>query len=79
MKLKGMDSLTTVKFDEKANAAVRANNEDIKAKAEAEPVPGGNLDKLRSMEPNLQANGAEASMFNYEGDSAEELVAILLF
>ncbi len=52
-KLKSMSSVGSVKFDDKANAAVRANNEDIKGRAEAEPAQGGNLEKLRSQEPNM--------------------------
>ena len=78
-KLKSMESLSPVKFDDKANAAVRANNQEIYAREEAEPAAGGNLDKLREQDPNMTSKGAEASYFNYAGSSAEEFVALLLF
>lgn len=46
-KLKTLSALSSVKFDDKANAAVRANNQDITSRAEDQPTAGGNLDKLR--------------------------------
>ena len=59
MKLKEMAALSPVKFDDKANAAVRANNQEIYDREEAEPAAGGNMDKLREQDPNMQPQGAE--------------------
>ena len=44
--LKALAAMRTLKFNDAANSAVRANNEDICQKDEAEPAEGGNLAKL---------------------------------
>ena len=78
-KLKELSAMSTVKFDDQANAAVRANNEDIKSKAEDEPAEGGNLAKLAEMAgAGRDAKAKETSYYNYQGQSAEEFVALLL-
>ena len=78
-KLKTLPAVTTVKFDDAANAAVRANNVDIIAKAEDAPAEGGNCTKLESVSgASREAKATEASFFDYTGSSAEEFVAILL-
>ena len=79
-KLKVLNPITTVKFDDGANAACRANNADIVGREEAEPAEGGNLQKLKEMAGDgKEPRGAEASFFGYQGSSAEEFVAILLY
>ena len=75
-----MNSITTVKFDDGANAACRANNADICGRDEDEPAEGGNLQKLQEMAGDgKEPRGSETSIFAYRGSSAEELVAILLY
>ena len=76
--LKSMTKVTTVKFDNEANAAVRENNTAICGKAEDAPEEGGNITKLNEM-TGREAAGTEASFFNYPGQSAEEFVALLLY
>ena len=79
-KLKVSNPITTVKFDDGANAAVRANNADIVGRDEAEPAEGGNLQKLQEMAGDgKEPSGSETSFFEYRGSSAEEFVAILLY
>ena len=79
-KLKVLNPITTVKFDEGANAACRANNADICGREEAEPAEGGNLAKLQEQAGDgKEPRGSEASFFEYRGSSAEEFVAILLY
>ena len=79
-KLKVMNSITTVKFDDGANAACRVNNADIVGRDEAEPECGGNLAKLKEMAGDgKDPSGSETSFFEYKGSSAEEFVAILLY
>ena len=78
-KLKTMESIRPLRFDAEANGAVRANNEDIRARAEDAPVAGGNIAKLdERIGSSRKAKAKEASFFKYEGSSAEELVSILL-
>ena len=78
-KLKEASPVTIVKFDDSANAAVRANNEDIKSRAEDAPAEGGNIDKLAAQVGGARdAKAREASFYNYKGASAEEFVALLL-
>ena len=78
-KLKTMESVNPLRFDAEANAAVRANNKDIIARAEVAPVTGGNIAKLdERIGSGRTAKAKEASFFKYEGSSAEELVSILL-
>ena len=78
-KLKTMESIKPLRFDAEAIGAVRANNEDIRARAEDAPVAGGNIAKLdERIGSSRKAKAKEASFFKYEGSSAEELVSILL-
>ena len=78
-KLKSMTKVTTVKFDEEANAAVRGNNAAICGREEDAPSEdGSNLTKLNEM-TGREPCGAEASFYNYTGSSAEEFVALLLY
>ena len=42
-----------------------ANNEEIIARAEAEPAEGGNLAKLTEIAPEQQTEAFEASYFKY--------------
>ena len=76
--LKSMAKISTVKFDNEANAAVRANNTEICKKAEDAPEEGSNITKLNEM-TGRETAGAEASFYNFEGSSAEEFVALLLY
>ena len=78
-RLKEVNPMSVVKFDDDANAACRGNNEDIKARAEDAPAAGGNVDKLQSVAgASREAKAREASFFNYNGANAEELISILL-
>ena len=81
-----MEKVPTLKFDDGANAAVRANNEELcssvaVARLETdEPVPGDNLRIMRDqMGADKEPSGSEYSVFGYKGSSAEEFVALLLY
>ena len=68
-----------VKFLDKANMACRNNNKTICERAEEKPAKGGNIEQLKLIVgSNQESLAEEASYFNYEGDQAEELLAILL-
>ena len=70
--------MSTVKFDDEANAACRANNEDICGRAEDAPAEGGNIEKLKQMAGGRDAKARESSFYDYKGCNAEELISILL-
>lgn len=76
--LKNMQKVSTVKFDDEANRAVRENNDAICQRAEDSPEEGGNQAKLNEI-TGREPCGGEASIYNYSGNSAEELIAILLY
>ena len=79
-KLKEMQPVSPVKFDEALNNAVRANNADICGREEDAPADGGNIAKLKEQSGNSKdPKAAETSLYNYKGASAEELVALLLY
>ena len=78
-KLKNMVKVTTVKFEDKANTAVRQNNAAICGREEdSPPEDAGNLAKLNEI-TGQEPTGAEATFYNYGGSSAEEFVALLLY
>ena len=78
-KLKSMQKVTTVKFDEDANSAVRQNNAAICGREEdSPPEDAGNLAKLKE-NTGREPLGGEATFYNYGGSSAEEFVAVLLY
>ena len=79
--LKTVDPRSTLKFDDGCNAAVRANNEAICAEDAAveKPEAGGNIAKFKEMQDGQDPKAHEYSFFKYEGTSAEELVALLLY
>ena len=58
---------------------MRANNEDICAAADEQPAVGGNLAKMGELQGDQNPKGFEYSVFEYQSDSAEELVALLLY
>lgn len=78
-KLKSMKNVTTVKFEDNANSAVRQNNAAICGREEdSPPEDAGNLVKLNEI-TGKEPSGAEATYYNYGGSSAEEFVALLLY
>lgn len=48
-KLKQCKPMSTIRYDDQSNVAVRSNNDDIIGRAEASPAEGGNLSKLREV------------------------------
>ena len=78
--LKTADSRSTIKFDDGCNAAVRNNNQGICGEnAVDQPEAGGNLAGYRQLQDSQDPKGFEYSYFKYEGASAEELVALLIY
>ena len=78
--LKTVNPCSTVKFDDGCNAAVRNNNVDLCGENAVEkPEAGGNLDMYRELQQSQDPKGFEYSFFKYEGNSAEEFVALLLY
>mmetsp|Transcript_30677 Transcript_30677/g.37970 ORF Transcript_30677/g.37970 Transcript_30677/m.37970 type:complete len:144 (+) Transcript_30677:265-696(+) len=78
--LKSAKPMATLKFDDGCNAAVRANNDDVCAAGADQPEAGGSIAKMRELQGGDQnPKGFEYSVYKYEGDSAEELVALLLY
>ena len=77
--LKNMQKVTTVKFEDRANQAVRQVNSELVAREEDSPPEiAGNMQKLAEM-TGQQPTGAEVSHYNYGGSCAEEFVALLLY
>ena len=77
--LKVAQPVSSLKFDDGCNAAVRANNETICLAAEESPASGGNVAKLQESQGEVEITAHEYSYFKYEGASAEELVALFLY
>ena len=81
--LREAETLPLVAFDDLANQAVRENNKAIVAANESKETIAakqshGNIEKYQELNSDQAVKAVEASQFNYEGDSGEEMIVLLL-
>ena len=77
--LKKCPQLSQLTFLDIAVQACRDNNKIIQEKAQADPQKGGNIEQLKLIVgTGKEVSAEEFSFFNYEGDQAEELIALQL-
>ena len=71
--------LKQVPFLDTATQACRNNNKIICEKADANPEKGGNVEQLKLVVGvDKEVLAEEFSLFNYQGDQAEEVIALQL-
>ena len=77
--LKKCPQLSQLTFLDIAVQACRDNNKIIQENAQADPEKGGNIEQLKLIVgTGKEVSAEEFSFFNYEGDQAEELIALQL-